>query len=93
MVYYLKYVDIAIPLNNRSPKAIGASFFILSRIIRYIKFGTPMDQDIKEVELFFYRDPIELEKLQEDQNEDNYNEIFNKFSNANEDEFGKIIYK
>lgn len=89
----LKYVDIAIPLNNRSPKAIGASFFILSRIIRYIKFGTPMDQDIKEVELFFYRDPVELEKLQEDQNEDNYNEIFNKFSNANEDEFGKIIYK
>lgn len=65
----LKYVDIAIPMNNRSPRAIGASFFILSRIVNYIKHGAQMDADMKEVELFFYRDPVELERLQEEQNE------------------------
>ncbi|OQS54844.1 RPS0 [Ecytonucleospora hepatopenaei] len=74
----LKYVDIAIPLNNRSPKAIGASFFILSRLVNFIKHGVPMDQEIKEVELFFYRCPSELEALQEEQNEDNYIEMVAK---------------
>ncbi|XP_046687943.1 LOW QUALITY PROTEIN: 40S ribosomal protein S0-like [Homalodisca vitripennis] len=29
----LSFVDIAIPMNNRSPNAIGVAFFILSRLI------------------------------------------------------------
>merc|ERR1712131_411960 len=65
----LKYVDIAIPMNNRSPRAIGVGFFILQRLIRYMQTGKDLELNIKEVELFFYRDASELEKLQEEQNE------------------------
>ncbi len=73
----LKYVDIAIPLNNRSPKAIGASFFILSRLIRYMKSGISLEKNIHEVELFFYRNSAELTRLQEEQNEINAEAIEN----------------
>jgi len=63
----LSNVDICIPVNNRSPKAIGASFFILSKVVDYIKNGTDLMSNLKNVELFFFRDPFELEKLQEEQ--------------------------
>lgn len=64
----LSDVDIAIPVNNRSPKAIGASFFILSKLVNYIKNGEDLESNMKNVELFFFRDSFELEKLQEEQN-------------------------
>jgi small subunit ribosomal protein SAe len=60
-------VDIAIPMNNRSPHAIGAGFFILSRLINYMKRGEELDRNMKEVELFFFRDAVELEQLAEEQ--------------------------
>lgn len=59
----LSYVDIAIPINNRSPAAIGVGFFLLSRLINYIKNGFKIDENIENVELFFYRDASELETL------------------------------
>lgn len=59
----LANVDIAIPINNRSPKAIGTAFFILSRLVNYIKNGQPLDKDMMNVELFFYRDSAELDSL------------------------------
>ncbi|KAI4292905.1 small subunit ribosomal protein SAe [Pancytospora philotis] len=64
----LSFVDIAIPINNRSPKAIGVAFFMLSRLVNYIKAGADMEANIKEVELFFYRDALELESLFAEQN-------------------------
>lgn len=64
-------VDIAIPINNRSPRAIGASFFILSKLVNYIKNGQQLEDNIKNVELFFFRDSLELEKLLEEHNEEN----------------------
>lgn len=63
----LSFVDIAIPVNNRSPNAIGASFFVLSRLVNFIRTGAPMDENITEVELFFYRDASELEALMAEQ--------------------------
>lgn len=60
-------VDIAIPMNNRSPAAIAAGFFILSRLINYMKTGAELDRDMKEVELFLFRDSVELEQLAEEQ--------------------------
>lgn len=63
----LEGVDVAIPMNNRSPTAIGAGFFILSRLISYMKTGAELDRDMKEVELFFFRDSFELEQLAEEQ--------------------------
>lgn len=64
-------VDIAIPINNRSSRAIGASFFILSRLVNYIKFGNSLEENIKNVELFFFRDALELESIQKEYNEEN----------------------
>lgn len=66
----LSFVDIAIPINNRSPNAIGVAFFMLSRLINYIKNGADLDANIKEVELFFFRDAAELESLYMEQNAD-----------------------
>ena len=85
----LRYIDIAIPLNNRSPKAIGASFFILSRLVRYMKHGIELTEGIKEVELFFYRCQAELEKIQEEQNQENLFDKIDKSMNFNkEGDFG-----
>lgn len=64
-------VDIAIPVNNRSPRAIGASFFILSKLVNYIKNGQDLEENMKNVELFFFRDSLELEKLLEEHNAEN----------------------
>ncbi|KAF9764214.1 40S ribosomal protein S0 [Nosema granulosis] len=62
------FVDVVVPMNNRSPQAISAGLFILYRLVRFMKEGEPLDENIKEVELFIYRDPMELEKLVEEQN-------------------------
>lgn len=82
----LTCIDIAIPVNNKSSKAIGASFFILSKLVNYIKNGESLEENLKNVELFFYRDLIELEKLQEEQNE-----VTVQFAQTNSDEpdFGR----
>ncbi|KAK6090793.1 hypothetical protein P3W45_000038 [Vairimorpha bombi] len=61
------FVDVVIPMNNRSPLAISAGLFILHRLIRFMKTGEPLDENMKEIELFIYRDPVELEKLVEEQ--------------------------
>lgn len=62
-----KFVDVVIPMNNRSPLAISAGLFILYRLVRFMKTGEPLDENMREVELFIYRDPVELEKLVEEQ--------------------------
>merc|ERR1739838_1013244 len=33
----LKYIDVAIPINNRSQKSIGVAFFLLSKLVRFMK--------------------------------------------------------
>ncbi|KAL6122712.1 40S ribosomal protein S0 [Nucleospora cyclopteri] len=86
----LKYVDIAIPMNNRSPRAIGVGFFILKRIVRYIQQGKNMEENIKEVELFFYRDTFELEQLQEEQNEAKNADLASQMKETHDEiDFGK----
>lgn len=86
----LKYVDIAIPVNNRSPRAIGACFFILSRLINYIKKGADMTANVKDVELFFYRDAKELERLCEEQNAENKLNIAEAPEQRDETDFGRV---
>lgn len=87
----LPFVDIAIPINNRSPNAIGVSFFMLSRLINYMRTGASMDANISEVELFFYRDASELELLAQEQNADNMAAMFTGINEQNDDEteYGK----
>ncbi|WUR02406.1 ribosomal protein uS2 [Vairimorpha necatrix] len=63
----VSFVDVVIPMNNRSPVSISTGLFILSRLVRFMKTGEPLDENMKEIELFIYRDPVELERLVEEQ--------------------------
>lgn len=60
----LNFVDVAIPVNNRSSLSIGCAFYIFGKIIRYMKgldnFETPIGG---EIEYYFYRYPLEIETI------------------------------
>jgi small subunit ribosomal protein SAe len=62
----LRYVDIAIPANNRSRHSIGLLWWLLAREVLYLRSAisrnTPWDV---MVDLFFYRDPEDQEKSEE----------------------------
>ncbi|CAH1391067.1 unnamed protein product [Nezara viridula] len=56
----LRYVDIAIPCNNKSVHSIGLMWWLLAReVTRFRGRETPWNV---VVDLFFYRDPDEAEK-------------------------------
>lgn len=60
-----KHVDIAIPINNRSPSSIALGFYLLARAIKYIKGEESFDRDVKsDLEFYFFRDPVELEAME-----------------------------
>jgi small subunit ribosomal protein SAe len=63
----LKFVDIAIPTNNKSRHAIGLMWYLLCREVLRLR-GTvprgptgPSGWDVLP-DLFFYRDPEEIER-------------------------------
>ncbi|VDN33711.1 unnamed protein product [Gongylonema pulchrum] len=64
----LKFVDIAIPCNNKGAQAIGLMWWLLAREVLLIKGKmtrqTGFVLDDKEImpDLYFYRDPEEQEK-------------------------------
>ncbi|XP_077490514.1 small ribosomal subunit protein uS2-like isoform X2 [Amblyomma americanum] len=64
----LRYVDIAIPCNNKSQHSIGLMWWMLTREVLRMR-GTIL-RDIPweiMVDLFFYRDPEEAEKEEQAQ--------------------------
>ncbi|KAG1062807.1 hypothetical protein G6F42_027339 [Rhizopus arrhizus] len=59
----LKFVDVAIPTNNKAKHAIGLIYWLLARAVLRLR-GT-LDYETAwdvMVDMFFYRDPEEIEK-------------------------------
>jgi len=62
----LKHVDVAIPANNTGKHAIGLLYWLLAREVLYLR--AKLDRAEKWAvmpDLFFYRDPDEVEKEEE----------------------------
>ncbi|KAI5165740.1 small subunit ribosomal protein SAe [Nematocida sp. AWRm78] len=71
-------IDCVIPCNNRSATSIGAIFFILGQLVKYMQGDIDMTSEIRLlVDSYFYRDPAEIEagmaekeKLKEEEERD-----------------------
>ncbi|KAI8982614.1 ribosomal protein S2, flavodoxin-like domain-containing protein [Pilobolus umbonatus] len=62
----LKYVDVAIPTNNKGKHAIGLIYWLLARAVLRLRGVLDYEPawDVM-VDMFFYRDPEEIEKENE----------------------------
>ncbi|KAH9055424.1 ribosomal protein S2, flavodoxin-like domain-containing protein [Lactarius vividus] len=65
----LKYVDVAIPTNNKARHAIGLIWWLLAREVLRLRGTIPRTPDGWNVmvDMFFYRDPEEVEKQQQEE--------------------------
>ena len=70
----LENIDVAIPANNKGKFSIGLLYFLLAREVNRLRGVAPRNEEWMgedgrpvSVDLFFYRDPEEIEKAVEEQ--------------------------
>lgn len=65
----LKFVDVAIPTNNKTRHAIGLMWWLLAREVLRLRGTIPRTPDGWNVmvDMFFYRDAEEVEKQQQEE--------------------------
>lgn len=65
----LKFVDIAIPTNNKSRHSVGLIWWLLAREVLRLRGTIPRTSDGWNVmvDMFFYRDPEEVERQQQEE--------------------------
>jgi len=65
----LKFVDVAIPTNNKTRHSIGLMWWMLAREVLRLRGTIPRTADGWNVmvDMFFYRDPEEVEKQQKEE--------------------------
>jgi small subunit ribosomal protein SAe len=65
----LKFVDVAIPTNNKARNAVGLVWWLLCREVLRLRGTVPRTSDGWNVmvDMFFYRDPEEVEKQQQEE--------------------------
>ena len=71
----LRHVDVAIPANNKGKHSIGLLYWLLSREVMRLRGAIARDAVWEmKVDLFFYREPEEVEKAQEEEENRNAEE-------------------
>lgn len=65
----LKFVDVAIPTNNKTRHSIGLIWWLLAREVLRLRGTIPRSPDGWNVmvDMFFYRDPEEVERQQQEE--------------------------
>jgi len=65
----LQFVDVAIPTNNKTRHSIGLIWWLLAREVLRLRGTIPRTKDGWNVmvDMFFYRDPEEVEKQQQEE--------------------------
>eukprot|EP00518_Triparma_eleuthera_P003713 CAMPEP_0182463540 /NCGR_PEP_ID=MMETSP1319-20130603/7664_1 /TAXON_ID=172717 /ORGANISM="Bolidomonas pacifica, Strain RCC208" /LENGTH=304 /DNA_ID=CAMNT_0024663101 /DNA_START=9 /DNA_END=923 /DNA_ORIENTATION=+ len=83
----LEHVDVAIPCNNKGKLSIGLVYWLLAREVLHLRGEQPRSTPWETpVDLFFYREPEELEKAEADQAAAAYDQAADQWGQAAEEQ-------